>query len=311
MQASAEVVVVDNGGDDDDELVSAGRLPRVRVVTPGENLGFAGGCNFGAAEAKGDLLVFLNPDTTVEAGALEQLAARLADEEIGIVMARLRLLDHPELLNSAGTIVHLSGLAWAGGYGGPAESVDRLEEVPAPSGAALAVRREVFERLGCFTADLFMYHEDVELGWRARLHGLRVVVDPAADVYHEYEFGRHREHTGLRDRNRLVFVLTAYSLRLLFVLAPVLVATELGMLALAARQGWLRGKLAGWWWCVWHLRWLTRHRRETQRLRRVRDRELAPFLTPVLDPTMVALPRLVVPVNRILGAYWAVARKAL
>jgi len=310
MQASSEVVVVDNGGGGD-ELVSAGRLPGVRVVPTKENLGFAGGCNLGAAESKGDLLVFLNPDTTVEAGALEQLAARLADEKIGIVMARLRLLDHPELLNSAGTIVHLSGLAWAGGYGRPAESVDRLEEVPAPSGAALALRREVFEQLGRFTEELFMYHEDVELGWRARLHGLRVVIDPAADVYHEYEFGRHREQTGLRDRNRLVFVLTAYSLRLLLVLAPLLVATELGMLALAARQGWLRGKLGGWWWCIRHLRWLGRHRQETQRLRRVRDRELAGFLTPVLDPSMVALPRFVGPINGILRTYWAVARRAL
>src|SRR5439155_1309529 len=84
------------------------------------NLSFAGGCNRGAAEANGDVLVFLNPDTVVDPGALTRLAETLQDPSIGIAMARLRLLARPELLNSAGTVLHLSGLAWAGRYGEPA-----------------------------------------------------------------------------------------------------------------------------------------------------------------------------------------------
>lgn len=305
LPAELEVIVVDNGGTDRETL------GRARLVEPGANVGFAAGCNLGAAEATGDVLVFLNPDTVVEAAALPRLAERLDDPEIGIAMARLRLLDRPELLNSGGTVIHLSGIAWAGRYGEPAESLRELEEVPAPSGAAMAIRRDRLHELGGFTEELFMYLEDVELGWRARLRGLRVVVDPGADVYHDYDFQRHSAKTALLERNRLVFVFSAYSLRLLFVLAPVLVAVELGMLLVAARQRWLRGKLAGWWWCLRHARWLLRHRRETQRLRRVRDRELAGFLTARLDPGMLELPPFVRFANPLVEAYWALARRAL
>jgi GT2 family glycosyltransferase len=304
----ANVIVVDNGGAQDD--VGA-RWERLHLVEPEQNLGFAAGANRGAAETEDDVLVFLNPDTVVMPGALRRLARRLEDPAIGIAMARLQLLDRPGVLNSGGTVVHVSGLAWAGRFGEPADELTAVEDVPGASGAALAIRRETFDALGGFTPDLFMYHEDVELSWRAHLNGLRVVVDPAADVLHEYDFGRHTTKLALLERNRLIFVLTAYSMRLLLLLGPMLALGELAMLALAARRGWFRGKLGGWWWLMRHPRWLVRHRRETQRLRRVRDRQLARFLTPTLDPKVASVPRGIGFLNRLLGPYWSVVRKAL
>ena len=304
----AEVIVVDNGGAEDD---IEERWDGLRVVAPGENLGFAAGANRGAAEAENDVLVFLNPDTVVAAGALQRLARTLGDPEIGIAMARLCLLDQAELLNSGGTVVHVSGLAWAGRFGEPVATITALEDVAGASGAALAIRRETFLALRGFTGELFMYQEDVELSWRAHLHGLRVVVDPRADVFHEYEFGRNPTKIALLERNRLIFVLTAYSLRLLLLLGPMLALGELAMLALAARRRWFRGKLGGWWWLLRHTRWLVRHRGETQRLRKVRDRELARFLTATLDPKVAALPRGIGLLNRLLGPYWSLARRAL
>jgi GT2 family glycosyltransferase len=298
------VIVVDNGGD---AVVPDG----VRLVSPGRNLGFSAGCNLGAAEARGDVLLFLNPDTVVAAGATSQLARTLEDPAIGIAMPSLLLLDRPELLNSGGTVVHVSGLAWAGRFGEPAESITALEDVAGASGAALAIRRDTFRELGGFTEELFMYQEDVELSWRAHLHGLRVVVDPQADVFHEYEFGRNPDKIGLLERNRLIFVLTAYSLRLLLLLAPVLALGEVAMLALSARRGWLGAKIGGWWWLLRHPRWLVRHRRETQRLRKLRDRELADFLTAALDPKMIPLPPGTEFVGRLLVRYWEFARRAL
>lgn len=304
LPPEVEVVVVDTGGD-------AAVPEAVRLVDPGGNVGFAAACNLGASHAIGDALVFLNPDTVVADGAVERLAATLADPAVGIAMARLRLLDRPELLNSGGTVVHVSGLAWAGRYGEPAERVSRLEDVAAASGAALAIRRDTFDALGGFTGELFLYQEDVELSWRAHLAGLRVVVDPGADVFHEYEFGRNVGKIELLERNRLIFVATAYSARLLLLLAPVLAAGEVAMLALALRRGWARGKLSGWRWLLGHPRWLARHRRETQRLRKVRDRELARFLTPTLDPKVASVPSGVGVFNRLLVLYWSVVRRVL
>ncbi len=305
-----EVVVVDNG-EGGEEIAEARAREGVRVVSPGENLGFAAGSNLGAGEANGDVLVFLNPDTVVAPGALDSLRRTLEDHSIGIAMARLRLLDRPELLNSRGTEVHVSGIGWAAGYGEPADSVREPLEIAAPSGAAMAIRAETFRALGGFAEELFMYLEDVELGWRAHLAGLRVVVDPTADVFHEYEFGRNRRKTYYIERNRLFFCLTAFSPRLLVLLAPVLVPIELGMAAVALKEGWFKDKAAGWGWCIRNARVLARRRRATQGLRTVRDRDLAGFLTPVFDPAMLAVPRAVRASNPLVARYWRLVRRAL
>jgi GT2 family glycosyltransferase len=305
-----EVLVVDNG-EDERELGEAEGLPGVEVVRPGANLGFAAGCNLGAERSSGDRLVFMNQDTVAEPAAVRALAAVLDDPEIGVATARLRLLEQPELLNSYGTVMHLSGLAWAGGYGEPAETVGTVREAPFPSGAAMAIRSELFHELGRFTEELFMYCEDLELGWRARLRGLRIVVTPAADVLHEYEFARNPGKEYLIERNRLVLVLTGYPLRLLVLVLPVLVAAELALLALALKQGWAKEKLRGWGWCLRRPRWLARHRRETQRLKRVRARDVARVLSPVIDPQVLATPPGLGVANRLMSLYWSLARRAL
>lgn len=305
-----ETIVVDNG-EPGPELADAEVREGVRVIRPGRNLGFAGGCNAGAGEARGDVIAFLNPDTVLAAGALAALGEAARDPEVGVAMARLRLLDRPELLNSGGNVVHVTGLAWAGGYGEPAELVAERTDVPYPSGAAMAIRADLFRELGGFCEELFMYQEDLELGWRARLLGLRLVVEPGADVYHDYDFARHREKHYLLERNRLVFVLTTYSPRLLLVLAPLLLTTELGLAALAVKQGWLRDKAAGWGWLVRNAPWLARRRRQTQRERRIRDREAARFLTATLDPKMIELPAAGRLANPLLQVYWRAARKLL
>jgi GT2 family glycosyltransferase len=304
------VIVVDNGGGGP-EIDAAAVRDGVMVVSPQRNLGFAGGANEGARHATGDALVFLNPDTVVAPGGVEALVRPLDDPEIGIVSARLRLLDQPELLNSAGNEVHVTGIAWAGLFGQPASAVGEMRDAAFPTGAAMAIRRELFEELAGFTEELFMYQEDLELGWRVRLRGLRVVVNPEADVYHEYEFGRNPGKHYLLERNRLVFVLSSYSPRLLLLLAPVLVSTEVAMLGLALQEGWARDKVAGWRWLLRNRGWLRRHRRETQRLRRLGDRELARFLSPVIAPAMIPVPAPVRVLNPLVAAYWSLARRLL
>src|SRR5207302_2143923 len=121
-----------------------------------------------------------------------------------------------------------------------------LREGACARGAALAIRAELFRELGGFTEELFPYQEDLELCWRVRLRGLAIVVDPEADVLHDYVLERaDRRKEYYLERNRLVFVLTAYSARLLLLASPVLLVVELGVALLALRQGWLREKARG------------------------------------------------------------------
>ena len=305
-----ELIVVNNGGRSP-EIAEAAHLPGVQVLEPGENLGYAGGSSYGAKHATHETLIFLNPDIVVAPGALEVLDRALVDSSVAIAMGRLRQLDRPELLNSAGCVIHVVGLAWSEGFGDPAESIPERREITYANGSVLAIRTELFRRLGGFTPQLFLYHEDLELGWRARMQGYRVVLEPAADVFHEYEYARNVRKNYFMERNRLIFVGSAYSLRLLLVLTPVLVAAEVGLLVVAWRQGWLRDKLRGWGWCAQNVRWILNHRRKLQGARTVPDRELARHLTAVIDPKMVPVPAPVARANRLVSGYWSVARRLL
>ena len=306
-----EIIVVDNG-DGGPEIEAARGLAGVRIVEPDANLGYGGGCNAGAEAARGDVLLFLNADTEVDAGAPEALAAALADREIGVVVPQLTLLDDPTRLNAAGNVVHLTGLAWPGRFGEPAEPPGELRDVPYASGAALAVRADTFRELGGFAEELWLYQEDLELSWRARLAGLRVVLEPGATVRHAYAYDPldAEKHYWL-ERNRLVFVLTAYSGRLLAVLAPVLLASEVGLALLARRDGWWREKRRGWAWLLRNRATVARLRRRTQSLRRISDREAARFLTDRLDPPMREVPAAAARLEPLLRAYWALARRLL
>jgi len=304
----AEVVVVVNG-DSGGVAAKLGGRPGVVLVDPGGNRGFGGGCNLGVGRAGGDVVLFLNPDAVVLPGAVPALARAACEPGVGLVMPRLRLRAEPDLLNSGGGAIHVCGQGWAASYRRPAAELVTRRPVAAASGAAMAVRRETFLALGGFLEEMFAYHEDAELSWRAHLRGLEVVVIPDADVLHAYEFSRHPAKFELLERNRLLFVLTCYGRRLLVLLAPVLVAYELAVVALAARQGWLAAKWRGWAWCWQHRSWLAARRAQVQAERRVPDRQLSGFLTPVLDPGQLDLPRGVAVVNAGLSAYWSLVRR--
>jgi GT2 family glycosyltransferase len=307
---SAEVVVVVNCDTTGATSKLVGR-PGVVLLKPGRNLGFAAGCNLGAVHAKGDVLLFLNPDTTVLPGALHALASAARRPGVALAMPRLRLRSEPNLLNSGGGAVHLCGLGWATGFRQPAAALTLEREVAAASGAAMAVRRETFVALGGFLDELFLYHEDAELSWRAHLQGLHVLLVPDADVLHAYQFSRHPAKYELLERNRLIFILTLYSGRLLAVLAPVLIAYEVAIVVVAARQGWLNGKLRGWQWCWNHREWLRRRRRDITAQRSVTDRQLSWLLTPVFDPGQVVLPPGTRLLNACFSVYWSLAQRLL
>jgi GT2 family glycosyltransferase len=301
-----DVVLVDNGCTSDAvERLSA--VAGVTVVDPGENLGFAGGCNRGAEHATGEFLAFVNGDAVVRPDALHHLVAALADD-VGLATASVRLYDEPDVINSAGNPIHFTGLSWAGGLGSPATAYAVGREVASASGAAMTCRRERFAALGGFCEPMFAYCEDAELSLRSWQRGWKVVYVPEAVALHRYEFSRNPEKFYLLERNRLFLVLTLFGPGLLLAVTLPLLALEVATLGLAVRDGWARQKLAGWWWLLRHAGLVRSRRREVRSARVVPDRELARVLTGDLD---VDVPGLTVPglARRASRGYWSIARR--
>jgi len=305
-----EVVLVDNGCTTDavDRLAA---LPGVVVVRPGENLGFAGGCDAGAAVASGEVLALVNGDAVVRPEALAALAAVALEPGVGIATASVRLAEDPSRLNTAGNPLHYLGLVWAGGFGCPATDYASRAEVALASGAACALRRSLWEELGGFAPEYFAYHEDAELSWRCRQRGLSVVYVPDAVVVHRYEFSRTARKQYLLERNRWIFLLTLAGGRTLALTAPALVAFEVAVTVLAAAQGWLPAKARGWAWLLRHAGWVRRRRRRLQAERTVPDRELARWVTGRFDPANLPLPPGAGFVGGAFDAYWRLVRRLL
>ena len=308
--ADVDVVLVDNGdtGGGVDRL--DGR-PRITVIRPGTNTGFAGGCNAGAAAATGDVVALVNPDVLVDPTALATLARAATEPGIGIATASLRLADRPEILNSVGNPVHYLGLAWAGSYGEPASEHAQRARVATASGACCALRRSLWEELGGFDPAYFAYHEDVELSLRCWQRGLVVTYVPDAVAVHFYEFSRNTLKNQLLERNRWLTLLTLYSTRTLMLLAPALLVFELLMLLTAAAQGWLPAKVAGYRWLVANRAHIRQRRAQLQAERVVADRDLAPILAARIEPANIASPPGMPMLNFVLAAYWSGARRLL
>ncbi|HET6938621.1 MAG TPA: glycosyltransferase family 2 protein [Nocardioides sp.] len=307
-----DVVLVDNGGDPE-TVARVGQRNGVRVLSPGRNLGFAAGSNLGARNAVGEYVAFVNGDVMVPSNALATLVSALqrpGERPTGIATASVRLEDRPEVINSAGNPVHFLGLSWAGGLGRPASEFPDRRTVASASGATMVMRRDRFLEVGGFCETLFTYVEDTDLSLRVWQRGWSVEYVPDAIVLHDYEFARNPGKFYLLERNRLFVLLTVFPARLLWLVSPALVGLELAVLGLAARDGWARQKVAGWWWVARHLPAIRRRRRELATARVLDDRTFAALLTSRFDPGVegMSVPRFA---QRALDAYWRAATRLL
>lgn len=190
-----EVIVVDNASFDSCERIVRDEFPKARFLQSHENLGFARGNNFGSERAVGEYLLFLNPDTEV------------ADNVVGGLLSIMKSLPDAgtlgcKLLNSDGslqtsciqpfpTILNRMFDSDLANEVVPVLStgkLDYLKKEPAKvdvlSGACMMIRKEVFEEVGKFSSEYFMYTEDVDLCYKVHRAGYSNCYTGAFSVTH-------------------------------------------------------------------------------------------------------------------------------
>lgn len=179
------LVVVDNAS-------SSGERPHISDLPNGAdliqnktNLGFAEANNIAARSAQTPYIVFLNPDAFPAPDWLAELIA-LAERHpqaaaIGSTQVRA---DAENVFDGTGDVLHASGLAYRANYGRQRGATPPFGETFAACAAAMLVRREAFEAVGGFDARYFCFFEDVDLCFRFRLRGGRILQSPDAIVAH-------------------------------------------------------------------------------------------------------------------------------
>ena len=264
----------------------------------------------GADSTRAPLLLFLNPDCQPQPDCLERLRRAASDHpDWGAWQAAVLLPDGR--INTSGGVVHYLGFGWAGDCERPVSYLPGSDgDIAFPSGAAMVLRRETWSAMGGLDRGYFMYGEDLDLGLRVWLEGHRVGLVPAARVAHSYEFDKGSSKWFWLERNRWRTVLSVYPAAVLVVLAPALLAGEIGLLAIAARQGWLGAKLRAQAAVIAGLRDTLARRRALQRQRRISSSEFAAHLTASLDSPYLGAGRSPL-VNVPQALYWRLACLAL
>ena len=170
-----EVIVVDNGSTDGSQEY-LDTYPGVRVLKMDKNYGFCGAVNAGIKEADSEYVILLNNDTEVEPDfAKELLTAIKADDRIFSCSSKMVQYHDRARMDDAGDYYCALGWAFGRGKGGPVENYDTPVNIFASCAGAAIYRKKMLESLGYFDENHFAYLEDIDIGYRARIHGYKNV----------------------------------------------------------------------------------------------------------------------------------------
>ena len=307
-----DFILVDNNSSDNSvDLIENSQL-NFRIIKNQDNVGFAGANNQAyelAKELNVDYLVLLNDDTVVTSNWLSQLIETAeSSDQIAAVQSKLMLYPEKDLINSFGNALTFLGFGYCNYYRQPDKPEQNPFEVAYPSGAAVAIKITALQKTGLFDDKFFMYHEDVDLGWRLRLAGYQIVLEPRSVVYHKYSFAKADYKYHYMDRNRLLVYFKNYSWWTLVVFAPAFVVMEAGICLFALKNGWLKHKLSGYGWLILNWRYILKERNKIRRLRVIKDKEILRLLVAEIKFQDIDNPLLSKIVNPVMGLYFAICK---
>jgi GT2 family glycosyltransferase len=248
-----EIVVSDNDSRDGSRAMLRREFPDVALVENDANLGFPAAVNAALPRTTGEWIVLLNNDATIDRAALQRVFAEPLPADVGAVAMQMRFAARPDLVNSAGIGLDVLGIAYDRFLGEPvaAAGTERSEVFGACGGAAV-LRRAMLDDIGGIDSDIFLYLDDVDVAWRARMAGWRVLYVPDAVVWHHHSATTSHGsdlkyfHVG---RNRVRLLARNAHRRQLLRHGPAMLAYDLAYVAYVAAVDRslapLRGRLAG------------------------------------------------------------------
>lgn len=209
-----EVIVVDNASKDQSHLLCNQKFDKIVLIENKENLGYCEGNNVGIRKAKGDFVVILNPDTVVSPNWLSELISAYKTNGQGLYQPTILSLYENNMIQSTGNMLHVFGFGFARDKGIPTNNLrNKIEQVGYASGTCLFTSMAALKKIGFFDSFLFLYHDDLDLGWRAAQLGINSFYVPTSVIYHveSYSLKWSSKKFFWLERNRKYCILTHYS----------------------------------------------------------------------------------------------------
>jgi GT2 family glycosyltransferase len=310
-----QIILVDNKSSDESVQYVKENYSKVKILLQDKNTGFAEGNNIGmnfAISKEFDFVFLLNQDTEVSPNWLKPLVELAeADKSIGAVQSKLFLHSDKTRLNTVGNKIHFLGF----GYGEASNIIDdgkydKVREINYPSGAAVLLRVSALKKIGLFDDTMFMYIEDLDLGWRLWIAGYKCVMQPTSIIYHKYEFDRSMKQVYYFERNRLLTILRNYKAGTLVMILPAWFIMEIAQLLYAAKNHYLGKKIASYFYFTDPQVWIDigSHRRKQVELRQLTDRQILSKFTGSILFQELGNPLLLYVANPIFTIYLRVMR---
>lgn len=310
-----QIVLVDNASTDGSVEFVKKNFPEIRLIANKQNFGFMKGNNIALKAIESEYYVLLNPDTFVDKDWLINLVeVAKSDGSIGLCSSKILAMDDKSKINYAGGMVNFLGFSWPRGFDEKDDGrFGALGEIGFASGASMLIKKDVLDRIGLLDEDFFMYYEDVDYSWRARLFGYKVVYVPKSLVYHKHE-GSVKKSMGFKrkfyhlEKNRVETILKNYSRKSLLFLLPFIVLVELGLVFyfLIFHRSLL--KFFGYAHLIRHIKRLFKKRTEVQQNRTVSDKQIFKYFTPLMPKGFVP-DKLLPVVVMFFKAYYAFIKK--
>jgi GT2 family glycosyltransferase len=209
-----EILVVDNISSDDSHTKCKKQFPDIRLIQNAKNLGYCGGNNVGIKEAKGEFIVILNPDTIVDENWLHEIFNAFNEFGDGLYQPKIISLNESNIIQSTGNMIHAFGFGFARDKGKKIiEKKEEIEEIGYASGTCLFTTKKVLEKVGLLDEFLFLYHDDLDLGWRAAQIGINSYYVPKSKIFHaeSYSLKWSAKKFYWLERNRKYCLKTHYS----------------------------------------------------------------------------------------------------
>ena len=189
-----EIIVVDNVSNDNSHKNCKERFPEIKLIENRENFGYCQGNNIGIENSIGEFIVILNPDTVVESTWLDELIDAYKKFGDGIYQPKILSMSDKNILQSTGNMIHLFGFGFSRDLGVIDEHKnDRLEQIGYAAGTCLFTSTKIMRSLESFDPFIFLYHDDLDFGWRAAQRGIKSYYVPKSIVYHVKSY-KSEEH---------------------------------------------------------------------------------------------------------------------
>jgi len=241
-----EIIVVDNISTDKSQKICKEKYPSIKLIQNDENFGYCEGNNIGIREAKGDYIIILNPDTIVESNWIEELISAYNKFGEGLYQPKHLSLNEKTVYMSAGNMLNIFGFGYAREKGNKDENqFNEIEEIGYASGTCLFTSSAVLKKVGLFDPFIFLYHDDLDLGWRASQLGIKSYYVPTSLIYHaeSYSLKWNAEKFYWLERNRKYCILTHYSKQTYSKIFPTLLAVDFFVWMFYLTKGFLGSKI--------------------------------------------------------------------